>query len=294
MSHTKLVNCQYPVLAAPMNQVSNLDLALAVTRAGGLASLSLFNYYSDLLDYTSFETDLDSFINQTGHCNLLVSMGPREFFDNKIIELLISRKVSVVELLEQISEELLEKLQRHVDRLRSNGVKVLMKVFTPRVLLNVDGVILKGPDGAGRANLEKGTLEELFIKTKRKYPDYFIVVSGGIATGKQIKEYLALGADMVAVGTVFAATKESPISLESKQAIVNSNADMLSRLSTTNQLSLVFSHVATDDANHTQSLIKGITSPTEGHIFAGKGIDYITEILSVDDVMKNLTKDLYD
>lgn len=294
MPHTKLVNCRYPVLAAPMNQVSNLDLALAVTRAGGLASLSLFNYYSDLLDYTSFENDLDSFIHQTGHCNLLVSMGPREFFDSRIIELLISRKVSVVELLEQISEELLEKLQRQVDRLRSNGVKVLMKVFTPRVLLNVDGVILKGPDGAGRANLEKGTLEELFIKTKRKYPDYFIIVSGGIATGKQIKEYLALGADMVAVGTVFAATKESPISLESKQAMVNSNADMLSRLSTTNQLSLVFSHVATDDANHTQSLIKGITSPTEGHIFAGKGIDYITEILSVDDVMKNLTKDLYD
>lgn len=294
MSHTKLVNCQYPVLAAPMNQVSNLDLALAVTRAGGLASLSLFNYYSDLLDYTSFETDLDSFINQTGHCNLLVSMGPREFFDNKIIELLISRKVSVVELLEQISEELLEKLQRQVDQLRSNGVQVLMKVFTPRVLLNVDGVILKGPDGAGRANLEKGTLEELFIKTKRKYPEHFIIVSGGIATGKQIKEYLALGADMVAVGTVFAATKESPISLESKQAMVNSNADMLSRLSATNQLGLVFSHVAIDDANHTQSLIKGIASPTEGHIFAGKGIDYITEILSVDDVMKNLTKDLYD
>jgi hypothetical protein len=56
----------------------------------------------------------------------------------------------------------------------------------------------------------------------------------------------------------------------------------------------MFSQVPTDDANHTQSLIKGITSPTEGHIFAGKGIDHITEILSVDTVMKNLTKDLYD
>jgi len=294
MTHTTLVNCRHPVLAAPMNRVSNLDLALAVTKAGGLASLSLFNYYSTVLDYDSFKNDLDLFTSEMGHCNLLVSMGPREFFDHKIVALLISRKVAVVELLEHISEELLDKLQTQITQLRSNGVKVLMKVFTPRVLLDVDGVILKGPDGAGRANLEKGTLQELFIKTKRKYPEHFIIVSGGIATGKQIKEYLALGADMVAVGTVFAATIESPISTESKQAMVDSNAEMLSRFSGTNQLGLMFSQVSADDANHTQSLIKGITSPTEGHIFAGKGIDYITEILSVDAVMKTLTKDLYD
>lgn len=292
MTHTSLVNCRWPIMAAPMNRVSDVTLAIAVAQAGGLASLSLFNYYNDKLDYNKFKADLELFQTTIGHCDLLVSMGPREFFDEEILSILMSHKVAVVELLEHIAEDIMHTLQLRINRLRSNGVKVLMKVFTPRVLLDVDGIILKGPEGAGRANLEKGTLSELFAKTKRKYPTHFIIVSGGIGNAAQVKEYLALGADMIAVGTIFAAAVESPVSLESKQAMIAASSQMLSRLPGYNQQGLVFSTVEQDDANHTQSLLAGIASPTAGHIFAGRGIDFITEVVSVATVMNNLTQDL--
>ena len=38
-------NSKHPIIAMPMNGVSTVDLAIAVTRAGAVPSLSIFNYY---------------------------------------------------------------------------------------------------------------------------------------------------------------------------------------------------------------------------------------------------------
>jgi hypothetical protein len=58
------------------------------------------------------------------------------------------------------------------------------------------------------------------------------------------------------------------------------------------QNALVFDPVPGDSHNNTISLVYGIRNPSKGLIFAGKGIDNITEILPVHDIVQKLVKDL--
>jgi hypothetical protein len=80
--------------------------------------------------------------------------------------------------------------------------------------------------------------------------------------------------------------------------MVSASSTDLSRLnngnsSNYNQSALVFEKIdASNDFNNTRGLMKGIVNPSSGHIFAGRGIDHITEILPASEVIQRLVKDL--
>ena len=103
----------------------------------------------------------------------------------------------------------------------------------------------------------------------------------------EIKKYLNIGADKVAVGTPFAASLESKISHDSKMQLVKNNSLDLQRISE-HQNGIMFKRLKEDDMNNTFSLQQGMISPQQGHLFAGKGIDYIDGIHTVNTIVEKL------
>jgi NAD(P)H-dependent flavin oxidoreductase YrpB (nitropropane dioxygenase family) len=165
------------------------------------------------------------------------------------------------------------------------------------ILDNIDGIILKGPDGAGRGNTQGISLLELFDSIHAQYPNLLIIPAGGIGTHEHVKAYMDRGAFAVGVGTLIAATQESRVSHETKLKMVESTSKDIKQLAngsvdTFAQNALVFKQVEGDNFNNTRGLMAGVRSPTVGHIFVGTGIDNVTEILPVKTVIENLIKSL--
>lgn len=269
-----------------MNQVSDFALARAVQSAGAFPSISIFNFYKPQFRLDLLKLETNSFGN-----NFLLSLSHRELKNIDILDFIIEARIRAVEILEKIEDSEINDLQQRINLLRSNGVVVFLKVFSPRVVLEVDGVILKGAEGAGRSKVDAEPLELMFAKIKNKYPELMIVSSGGISSAEQVKYYIDRGAVAVAIGTLFAACKESSVSIETKQKIIDSDRNSLTRFDN-GQQGLFFNQVAEDDVNHTRSLIAGIRSPQQGHIFLGQGIDNIKSIASAKDVVSVLVGNL--
>jgi NAD(P)H-dependent flavin oxidoreductase YrpB (nitropropane dioxygenase family) len=163
--------------------------------------------------------------------------------------------------------------------------------WTSYIIEHVDGIIIKGSNGAGRVSEDSNSdLKELVYKSIEMFPTKFIIPCGGVGTAYEIKELLAAGAGAVGIGTLFAAAKESPLSTLAKEKLVNANSDNLKKLKTYdfNQSALVFSKIDQNITNNTRGLVKGITTGEEGHIFAGKSINNITKVKSAKDIITDL------
>jgi hypothetical protein len=129
---------------------------------------------------------------------------------------------------------------------------------------------------------------------KAARPEVNIIPSGGISTSEQVNYYMAHGAMAVGIGTLFAASEESPVSLETKLKIVDSTSEDLKRIGKLNHQGLLFKNIENDDNNNNQSLRQGMNNPSNGCIYAGAGIDSVTEILPVKEIVQRLVSNLND
>lgn len=101
-----------------------------------------------------------------------------------------------------------------------------------------DAFVVEGPEAGGHLGFSFSDLhkkkynlktlvqdviavtKDLESKYKKEIP---VIAAGGITTGKQIHEYLKLGASAVQLGTSFIATKECDASEDFKQALIQSS-----------------------------------------------------------------------
>jgi NAD(P)H-dependent flavin oxidoreductase YrpB (nitropropane dioxygenase family) len=298
MTSQNLLGSKYPIIAMAMNKVSNVRLAIAVRKAGAIPSLSVFNYFTppDFNDGLLRDA-LTRYKAVIGDRNIFLSVSVTELVNKRFQKLLIEEQVRLIEIIPDTpgetasSQHRTDQLRQAIDHIRANGVLVFVKVLTlADVMVDIDGVILKGNDGAGRGT---NNLEILFEKVRNKFIDLPIIVSGGIGTSEQVKWFIDRGALAVGIGTLFAASLESRVSYETKLKMVQATADSITKLGTgAVQNALVFSSTSNDSFNNTKGLIAGIKSPESGHIFAGTSVKHITDILPVDEIIQNLVKDL--
>lgn len=299
MTSQNLLGSKYPIIAMAMNKVSDVNLAIAVSKAGAIPSLSIFNYFTgpDYIDDNRLRSALARYKLATGDCNILLSVSVSELIDKRFQKVIVEEQVGLIELIPDsygetpLSQFRNDQLALAIDEVRSNGALVFVKVLTLEdVIDDIDGVILKGNDGAGRGT---NNLEILFEKVRNKFIDLPIIVSGGIGTSAQVKSFIDRGALAIGIGTLFAASLESRVSYETKLKMVQATADSITKLGTgAVQNALVFSSTSNDSFNNTKGLIAGIQSPESGHIFAGTSVKHITDILPVDEIIQNLVKDL--
>ena len=303
----KFFSSRYPILAALMVGVSDLNFAIACQQSGIFPSLIVTedsNAYPDKLNQA-----LKDFYQATGTRNINVGSHFDFLYDPKLVSVLKSNQVSHIEFYaphpitfgdigerkKRIGEEKYTELCRKsfID-LQNNNVKIMRRrITTIADKLPYDAYCLKGSDGAGYSG--KLTTMEFFKQQHISTPNKILIPASGIGTAKQVREYIDLGASAVAIGSRLAASIESNLSIETKKKMIKATSKDIVTMPDTGQQALVFGNVdeiiASKERNRQSSLMSGING-TGGHIYAGPSLEYITEILTLKEIVLDLVSDL--
>lgn len=300
----KVFHSQYPILEACMNKGSTLELALAVHSAGGYASLCSWTYNGNP---ELMRRDLDRFVNATGSNHIHVSFELHEYPSSAIQDLVLSYKIPSIELIygakntfrpTATEQELTADVIDLLTPIKIAGTKIFKRIYDPvdqttMYLHLLDGFCIKGSESAGFTG--HVPVKELFLKQQRLTPAAMLIPYGGVGTAEQVKEYMDLGAEIVAVGTLLALSAEGPIDTKNKLlAIQKQSTDLIEfkhRVGETDrkQNALQFEpYQGPDDANGTMGLVRGIRGKQDGHVYLGHGIDHVTEILPCAEVIRRL------
>ena len=156
----------------------------------------------------------------------------------------------------------------------------------------LDAVDLKSPDAASRVMATGQTTIERFLEQKATNPNLPIIVTGGISTSAEIKTYLDAGAEAVGLGTMFALSEESRIDSDKKLEMIKKSFSDVTSLGVNRMNGILFSETTDTDDNHSDGLKLGRDTKDLGVIWAGKALNNITAIESVQTIVDRLTKDL--
>ena len=268
-----------------MTFVSDVRLAIACNRAGIVPSL---------VTNSDLEEQLKEFRNSCPKGDLIIATSPERIQKNLIhfITLFKNYEVSHIQLLntEKINTNTLKSLKSEVN------IKIIYKSLQPRDLFEMisyyDAVDLKSPDAASRVKDTNQTTMERFLEQKAMNPDMPIIVTGGISTSEQIKMYLDAGAEAVGLGTIFALSEESRIHPDKKLEMIKKSFSDVMSIGKNRMNGIVFSKTPDTDDNHSDGLKLGRDTKDQGVIWAGKALNNITAIESVQTIVKKLTRNL--
>ena len=280
-----------------MNKVSNLQLAIACYEAGIFPSISLYNYTGMDFnpDLMTMNGVIKAFQDSTGTSDFILSMYVDHAAKRNVQDLIVKTGVKFLEIIPSTDldqDVLYHTFCKDIEKYQGTDIKLIVKTLR-KLEQNpgIDAVIFKGPDGAGRGvsilDMEYEIPEQISM-----LPDVGVIASGGISDTADVQRYLDIGCMAVAVGTLLAASEESPISLATKNKMIASTFSNVERVGEARQNALVFKHIDNDDSNNTRSLVKGIQSPNSGIVFAGKAIDKITAVRPVKDIVSELVNGL--
>jgi len=298
----KFFNSKYPILAAPMNKVSYAEFALVQHQAGIFPSIMSYCYYKKIgstfsLDFDTFIPALQEYVKLTGSPDVLICVDYLDLSD-ELIKVLAKLQISHIAISGPDSNNNQKTQFADVGKVITQQLKCKrLSWYWGQQYRNSDGLLIKGKESGGRTsgldnNDEYNTLSimDRFKLVRNQYPTSVAIPMGGIGTSRQVKEYLELGATAVGIGTLLAASKESVLTPEVKNAMINATwNDIVTLDDRLKQNALVFSQVVSKDVNNTFSLTTGISSKADqGHIFAGAGIDYIKEIKPMKQIIEEL------
>lgn len=225
----QLLGIRYPIIMASMAWVSNADMVVAISNAGGLGTLGP-NAGATTITRDPKETGvrLRAQIRKTKELttkpfavNILVPGPGEETFSETTVRVAIEEGVPVA-IVSQGSGRV------YTERLKKAGMKVLHVVGTPRHARSaeasgVDAVITSGTEGGGHSGFNQLTTFTLVpqVADTVKIP---VIAGGGVGDGRGLLAALALGAEGIYMGTRFIATKECPVHQNWKEALVRSEA----------------------------------------------------------------------
>lgn len=227
-SFTKMMNIQYPIIGAPMFLVSNADMVVEISEAGGIGTMPSLNFRPEA-KYEEVLKEIKSRTKKPIGVNIIVNKSnTRAKSDLKAsldhgVELFITSLGSPKEVIQEAHK---------------NGAKVICDVVNLEHAkkvqdLGADGVIAVSTGAGGHAGPISPIVLVSWLQKKLDIP---VIAAGGIADGATMASMLTLGASAVSVGTRFIASKEARIEQAYKDAVVNSTPEdivMTTRLSGT-------------------------------------------------------------
>ena len=213
---TELFGIQYPVIAGGMVWCSGWRLAAAVSNAGGLGLLGAGSMHPETLiehiDKMNAATDKPWGIN-------IPLMYPEI---ERLIEIIIEKGVKIVFTSAGSPK-------KYTARFHEAGIKVAhvvssSKFAKKREEAGVDAVVAEGFEAGGHNGREETTTLAL-IPQVREAISLPLIAAGGIGSGKAMLAAMALGAEGVQIGTLFAVSEESSASDAFKQLCVDLGED---------------------------------------------------------------------
>lgn len=299
---------KYPIMCAIMNKVSNLEFAIDCADVGIMPGIMVpyKENSNDCPDFSIINKNIIEFKNHTGNTNLNLAVDLIDLLDYKFLKFLANLKLHSITFI-PIGLGSLNKLDdyQHVQnnfKILMNAIKIFKHNSNTKILMrkrdtdfsllnkSIDAICVKGNDGAGEFQTDLST-KELFNLFKKSYQH--IIPHGGIGTAEQVEYYLTNGAAAVAIGTLFASSKESCLSLQTKLKICNSNVENVYIIPDTNQNSLIMGtkeEIENDVSgwNRSKSLEQGIHNGNHGHIYVGHAINHVNEIESLKTIVERL------
>ena len=213
---TELFGIQYPVIAGGMVWCSGWRLAAAVSNAGGLGLLGAGSMHPETLiehiDKMNAATDKPWGIN-------IPLMYPEI---ERLIEIIIEKGVKIVFTSAGSPK-------KYTARFHEAGIKVAHVVSSSKFAkkceeAGVDAVVAEGFEAGGHNGREETTTLAL-IPQVRDAISLPLIAAGGIGSGKAMLAAMALGAEGVQIGTLFAVSEESSASDACKQLCVDLGED---------------------------------------------------------------------
>jgi len=279
-----IFNSRYPIICTPMNFVSDAKLAVACNKAGIVPSL---------VDSSDLEEQLKEFRESCPKGDLVLAANLQRMEKHLVYLIALYRKygVSHIQVLNNSNSNTntLKLLNSEVD------IKIIYKSLRPMDLskmLHCDAIDLKSPDAASRVRVTGQTTMERFLEQKAINPNLPIIVTGGISTSAEIKMYLDADAEAVGLGTMFALSEESRINSDKKLEMIKKSFSDVMSIGKNQMNGIVFSKTPDTDDNHSDGLKLGRDTIDRGVIWAGKALNNITAIESVQTIVDRLTKEL--
>ena len=216
-SFTEMMKIQYPIIGAPMFLVSNPDMVVAISEAGGIGTMPSLNFRPEA-KYIEALKEIKSRTKKPIGVNIIVNKSnTRAAPDLKAsldhgVELFITSLGSPKEVIQEAHK---------------NGAKVICDVVNLEHAkkvqdLGADGVIAFSTGAGGHAGPISPIVLVSWLQKKLNIP---VIAAGGIADGATMASMITLGASAVSVGTRFIASKEARIEQAYKDAIVNATPE---------------------------------------------------------------------
>lgn len=209
---TELFHIKYPVIQGGMVWCSGWELASAVSNAGGLGLLGAGSMHPEILKEHIQKTKKAT-SNPFG-VNVPLLYPNIE----SIMEIIIADKVPVVFTSAGNPGIWTKKLQ-------SEGIKVAHVIANSKFAIKcqeagVDAIVAEGFEAGGHNGREETTTMCLIPQIRNAITKP-LIAAGGIGSGQAIAAAMALGADGVQIGSLFAASKESSCHDDFKKLIIN-------------------------------------------------------------------------
>jgi nitronate monooxygenase len=309
---TKIMGCDLPIIAAPMFLVSNADIVVAASEAGAIGAFPALNY-RPIEEYKRVLKEISTRTKKPFCVNVIVNKSNTRQDDDLKIALDFGAAMFITSL---------GSPKTVIKEAHKNGAKVFCDVtnleHAKKVQdLGADGVIAVGTGAGGHAGPITHSILIPWLKRELKI---LVIAAGGVADGQTMAAMLALGADGVSVGTRFIASREAKVDQAYKEAILKSSPEdivLTTRVSGTpasvirtpyiDKIGLDLPWILKVLKDHpttkkyavplihylgSKALEEAAEKPTWKTVWsAGQTVGLIDEILSTDEIIKNMVKE---
>ena len=208
---TKLFGIEYPIISGGMVWISSWRLAAAVSNAGGLGLLGAGSLPPELL--REHIRKMKAATEKPWGVNLPM-MNPKA---DELADVIIEEGVKIVFTSAGSPK-------KYTPRFHEAGIKVAHVVASSKFArkceeAGVDAVVAEGFEAGGHNGKEE-TSTMVLIPEARRATSLPLIAAGGIGSGQAIAAAMALGAEGVQIGTLFALSQESSASDAFKQRCI--------------------------------------------------------------------------
>lgn len=214
---TEMMKCDLPLIGAPMFLVSNVEMVVAISEAGGVGSFPALNY-RPIDAYQKALKEMKARTKKPIGVNIIVNKSNTR--QNEDLKHALDAGVNLF-----ITS--LGSPKQVIAEAHKNGAKVVCDVtnleHAKKVQdLGADGVIAVSSGAGGHAGPISPLVLIPWLQKELRIP---VIAAGGIADGRSMAAALTLGAAAVSVGTRFIASTEAGVEQAYKDAIVSSTPE---------------------------------------------------------------------
>lgn len=197
---TERLGCRYPIIQTAMGWVSDANLVIATTKAGGFGFLA-----GATIEAHKIEAEIKKVIAATGGSNFGLNFHMFQENAAQCVDLAIQYKLRAVSYGRGPDK-------KTIARFKEAGVLCIptvgaLKHALKAVELGADMITIQGGEGGGHTG---GVPSSILLPQVLEAVEVPVIAAGGYSTGRGLAAALAAGAAGIAMGTRFMMTTDSP------------------------------------------------------------------------------------